>query len=126
MDDKQAYDTAVAAKVTYEQIEELKSTITDENKAQVEAAVKGLEEMLKEQNANTENLFLMIKAMSEKVDTKTRKNTLRELVEKNSDTLKALKANKGTHTIGAVKDFNITIDKAEQGAADIGDRDYFG
>lgn len=125
MDDKQEYDTAVAAKATYDQIEELRKSINDDNKVQVETAIKGLEEMLKEQNTQTENLFLMIKAMSEKTSKEGKKESLKTLIEKNSDVLKSIKANKGNHTVGSTK-FNITVDKAEQGAADIGDRDYLG
>ena len=121
LDKKEAYDKAVAAKATYDQIEELKSTLTEENKAQVNAAIEKLEDMLKENQNAVENTFLMIKAMREGATPHQKKESLRQLIEKNSDTLKAIKEkhSKGETAVGST---GFSIDIATK--AELRDRDW--
>ena len=96
--------------------EDIDKAIADFNTSKAEE-MKLLNDNMKEINAR-------FKAMNEKGGNPDTKKGLREYIEENSETLKAIKAagKAGKSHAG----FSLEVDKATQGASDIGGRDYLG
>lgn len=135
LDEKEKYDQAVADKARYDAVEELKKDITEDNEEQIKAAIAEINKGFEDQKKESENLFLMIRAASEKTSPEVQRESLKALIEKNSKVLEGIKERSANSrpTVGTISDFNLQLKhavgqrlKATQGASDIGDRDYLG